>query len=155
MIFTGYTSTFPSHLNELDVVLHTSIEPEPFGRVLIEAMSLEKAADWRRRGCRSRNYRRGKNWTHCSSQVTPRISRDALTNFSTQPKSAAEDGGRGPARLENRFHINTNIAATQDYYAAILERRAQQTIMIAEVSRKRRYFQMPAREVESVETTTN
>ena len=42
VVFTGYTSDVPDYMNALDVVLHTSVDPEPFGRVLIEAMSLRK-----------------------------------------------------------------------------------------------------------------
>ncbi|MCG8488356.1 MAG: glycosyltransferase family 4 protein, partial [Chromatiales bacterium] len=42
IIFTGHVSNVPDYLNVLDIMLHTSIDPEPFGRVLIEAMSLSK-----------------------------------------------------------------------------------------------------------------
>lgn len=36
--FVSYQSNLPAALMELDVFLHTSLRPEPFGRVLLEAM---------------------------------------------------------------------------------------------------------------------
>lgn len=40
--FTGFRNDIPDLMNAMDVVLHASLQPEPFGRVLIEAMALEK-----------------------------------------------------------------------------------------------------------------
>ncbi len=38
IIFTGFIRENKKILNALDVVVHTSIKPEPFGRVIVEAM---------------------------------------------------------------------------------------------------------------------
>lgn len=38
VIFTGFVSDVASVLHRLDVVVHASVEPEPFGRVIAEAM---------------------------------------------------------------------------------------------------------------------
>jgi glycosyltransferase involved in cell wall biosynthesis len=40
--FLGSRSDVPDVLNALDVVIHASVTPEPFGRILIEAMALGK-----------------------------------------------------------------------------------------------------------------
>jgi glycosyltransferase involved in cell wall biosynthesis len=37
--FTGYTTDVPALLRALDVVVHASVEPEPFGRVVAEGMA--------------------------------------------------------------------------------------------------------------------
>lgn len=42
IILTGFRTDVPDLINALDVQLHCSIAPEPFGRVLIEGMCLEK-----------------------------------------------------------------------------------------------------------------
>ncbi len=42
IITTGYREDVPNLINSLDIMVHTSIEPEPFGRVLIEGMCLGK-----------------------------------------------------------------------------------------------------------------
>lgn len=39
IIFTGYREDVPALMQALDVVVHTSIEPEPFGMVVAEAMA--------------------------------------------------------------------------------------------------------------------
>ncbi|MFO0754194.1 MAG: glycosyltransferase family 4 protein [Thermodesulfovibrionales bacterium] len=42
VIFTGFRHDVPRIVNALDVLLHASIEPEPFGRVLLEGMAFAK-----------------------------------------------------------------------------------------------------------------
>jgi glycosyltransferase involved in cell wall biosynthesis len=39
LVWTGYRDDVPRLLHAVDVLVHTSTEPEPFGRVLIEAMA--------------------------------------------------------------------------------------------------------------------
>ena len=42
IIITGYRSDVPDLMNACDIIIHASVEPEPFGRVVIEAMLLKK-----------------------------------------------------------------------------------------------------------------
>jgi glycosyltransferase involved in cell wall biosynthesis len=42
IIITGFRDDVPDLINAIDIQLHCSISPEPFGRVLIEGMSLKK-----------------------------------------------------------------------------------------------------------------
>jgi len=42
VIITGYRGDVPDLMNACDIILHSSVEPEPFGRVVIEAMLLRK-----------------------------------------------------------------------------------------------------------------
>jgi glycosyltransferase involved in cell wall biosynthesis len=39
---TGFRKDVPKILNAIDIFVHASIEPEPFGRVILEAMAFEK-----------------------------------------------------------------------------------------------------------------
>ena len=41
--FTGYQRDVPSFVNMMDFVIHASIQPEPFGMVVLEAMAQRKA----------------------------------------------------------------------------------------------------------------
>ncbi len=43
MIFTGFRRDIPEVMNSLDVLVHASVGPEPFGRVLMEAMACGRA----------------------------------------------------------------------------------------------------------------
>ena len=42
VVFTGHRPDVPQVMAELDVVVHASVEPEPFGAVIIEAMASER-----------------------------------------------------------------------------------------------------------------
>ena len=43
ILFTGHRNDISQVMAELDVVVHASIEPEPFGTVIAEAMAMKKA----------------------------------------------------------------------------------------------------------------
>lgn len=42
IFFTGHQDNVYQFMDRMDIIVHTSIEPEPFGRVIIEAMALGK-----------------------------------------------------------------------------------------------------------------
>lgn len=42
VLFTAYTPYVKNYMNMMDIVVHASTDPEPFGRVIIEAMALAK-----------------------------------------------------------------------------------------------------------------
>jgi len=42
VIFTGYRSDVPALMGFMDIVVHASKQPEPFGRVVIEGMAMKK-----------------------------------------------------------------------------------------------------------------
>jgi glycosyltransferase involved in cell wall biosynthesis len=42
VIFTGFRNDVPDMLRLLDVVVHASVNPEPFGRVIAEAMAMKR-----------------------------------------------------------------------------------------------------------------
>jgi glycosyltransferase involved in cell wall biosynthesis len=42
VIMTGYQKNVADHVNSFDIFVHTSVEPEPFGIVIIEALALKK-----------------------------------------------------------------------------------------------------------------
>lgn len=42
ILITGYRNDVPDLMNAFDIVVHASIDPEPFGMVILEAMSLKK-----------------------------------------------------------------------------------------------------------------
>lgn len=42
IVFTGFREDMPALMNMMEVVVHASIQPEPFGMVLIEGMAMGK-----------------------------------------------------------------------------------------------------------------
>ncbi len=119
IIFTGYTKNVANYINIFNVVLHTSILPEPFGRVLIEAMSMKKPVIGARAG------------------AVPEIIDERVTGFTfmpgddvalaesinlllENPATASTMGENGYKRLMDNFHISVNINKTQELYETIL-----------------------------------
>jgi glycosyltransferase involved in cell wall biosynthesis len=119
IIFTGYIKNVSDYLNILQIVLHTSIDPEPFGRVIIEAMSLSKPIIASNDGAipeiienekSGLTFRPGDH-EHLAQQVIKLL----------RNKEYAENLGRGGnERLLNNFHIKVNIDKTQSLYDKIL-----------------------------------
>ena len=120
VIFTGYTSDVPDYMNALDVVLHTSVDPEPFGRVLIEAMSLRKPLIGAAAGAVPEIIDNGKTGLTFHPGDADDLAR-CINEVLGGPESAEQMGVAGYERLERLFHIDTNVAKTQDYYSEILK----------------------------------
>ena len=118
IIFTGYQSNVSDHMNAMDIVVHTSILPEPFGRVLIEAMALSKPLIGSRDGAVVEIIDEGKT----GLMFEPGNSADlaqAITSLLEKPEYARELGINGRTRLDEEFHINKNIEKTQNMYQSL------------------------------------
>ncbi len=119
IIFTGYVKNVPDYLNILQIVLHTSIDPEPFGRVLIEAMSLSKPLIAANDGAIPEIIENGKS----GLTFTPG-DHDHLAELVIQlikDKQYADSLGKGGYdRLVDNFHIKVNVDKTQLLYDKIL-----------------------------------
>jgi len=74
VIHTGFRTDVADLVNALDVVVHTSVRPEPFGRVILEAMLL------------------GKPVVATDAGGVPELIEDGTTGFLTPPGDAAALG---------------------------------------------------------------
>jgi glycosyltransferase involved in cell wall biosynthesis len=121
IFITGYRTNVADYVNALDVLIHASVLPEPFGRVLLEGMAMGKPVVASRGG------------------AVPEIVMDGVTGLLFQPGDAGElasclhrllsdgelamrMGSAGHRRLIEEFSIASNIAATQALYSRILAR---------------------------------
>ena len=119
VIVTGYRPDVANYVNALQVLVHASVLPEPFGRVLLEGMALAKPIAASRGG------------------AVPEIVDDDVTGLLFTPGSSAELaqalsallrdanlratlGRAGYQRLVQHFGIDTNVAKTQALYVDIL-----------------------------------
>ena len=119
IVFTGYQRNVADYVNIMDVVIHASILPEPFGRVLIEAMALSKPLIGSRGG------------------AVPEIIEEGVTGLMFEPGNidelamkiqelldnrdrAAKMGKAGLQRLNEKFHIKANVAQTEILYKKLL-----------------------------------
>ncbi len=121
VVFAGYTANVADFFNVMDVAVHASISPEPFGRVLLEAMAMEKPVIGSRNG------------------AVPEIVVDGVTGYTFEPGNADElakrvitllkdtatahsFGKAGRARLVDTFSISRNVDRTLALYEELLGR---------------------------------
>jgi glycosyltransferase involved in cell wall biosynthesis len=119
VIFTGYCRNVADALNVMDIAIHASIMPEPFGRVLLEAMAMRKPVIASRDG------------------AVPEIVVEGVTGYTFKPGDFAELAKRVVCLLESRdmlkafgeagyrhlindFHVKQNVARTVEIYERIL-----------------------------------
>lgn len=119
VVFVGFVDNVADYLSAMDIVLHTSIEPEPFGRVLIEAMSLRKPL------------------IGANGGAVPEIIQDKETGLLFTPGNDAELAGcimkildepslssemakRSFERVNELFHIDRHVQKVQELYARLL-----------------------------------
>jgi glycosyltransferase involved in cell wall biosynthesis len=115
IIFTGYQSNVADFLNAMDIVVHASILPEPFGRVLLEGMVMRKPV------------------VGSNGGAVPEIVQHDLTGYLFEPgdhealanclarllddKSlAAKMGEEGYRRAVSEFGIRRNVEKTEALY---------------------------------------
>jgi len=119
IVFTGYQSNVANFLNVMDIVIHASVLPEPFGRVLLEGMAMRKPLIGSRGG------------------AVPEIVQDGVTGFMFTPGDDVELarcmalllqdkdrartlGENGYQRAAQEFGIERNVQKTEALYAKLL-----------------------------------
>ena len=121
VLITGFKQDIANYVNALAIQIHASVAPEPFGRVLLEAMALEKPL------------------VASGDGAVPEILVDGVTGFLFPPNDpdalaarlrellvdpalVASMGRAGRQRLETEFSITRNVAETQRLYERLLAR---------------------------------
>jgi glycosyltransferase involved in cell wall biosynthesis len=119
VLITGFKQDIANYVNALEIQIHASVAPEPFGRVLLEAMALEKPL------------------IASGDGAVPEILVDGVTGYLFPPNDAealaarlrgllgdqatvAAMGRAGRQRLEAEFSITRNVAETQRLYERLL-----------------------------------
>jgi glycosyltransferase involved in cell wall biosynthesis len=118
---TGYRSDVANYINVLDVQIHASIDPEPFGRVLLEGMALAKPLAASRGGAVPEIVAHGETGL-LFEPGNPRSLADELGALLRDPARARAMGAAGQKRLDAEFSIRRNIELTQELYARLLNR---------------------------------
>ena len=118
VIFAGYTRDVPDFINIMDIVVHASVEPEPFGRVIIEAMAMGKPVVASRDGgvpeivdepCCGRTFLPG------SAKGLAAV----LLELLSDPSRLDTIGKAGLRRVNSHFHIRTNAERTTKVYETL------------------------------------
>lgn len=117
--FTGYTRNVADYIHIMEIVIHTSIEPEPFGRVLIEAMAMSKPVVGARGGAVTEIVEEGKTGL-TFTPGDPLALAEMVRQLLRSPETAVTMGRNGRARLDSEFDIRTNVRKTQEVYDIVL-----------------------------------
>jgi len=118
VIFTGGQANVANYINAMDVVLHASILPEPFGRVLLEAMALRKPVI----GANAGGVPEIVVHDQTGLLFTPgdeRSMADAIAALTDDPERARRMGEKGYRRLCDSFRIETHAEKMQNLYDQI------------------------------------
>lgn len=119
VLVTGFKQDIANYVNALEVQIHASVAPEPFGRVLLEAMALEKPVIASGDGAVPEILVDGE-----TGYLFPPNDSDALAarlrTLLRDPAAVTAMGRAGRARLEAEFSITRNVAETQKLYDRVL-----------------------------------
>jgi glycosyltransferase involved in cell wall biosynthesis len=119
--FTGFQADPASYVNMMSVVIHASIEPEPFGMVVLEAMAQRKPIVGSRAGGVVEMVVDGQTgYTFAPGDAHDLAQR--LIELLSDPARAARMGEAGYARLLDSFSIQQYMAGIHSAYEATLAR---------------------------------
>jgi glycosyltransferase involved in cell wall biosynthesis len=119
IFFTGQRNDIPDLINCMSVLIHASVLPEPFGRVLLEGMALSKPIIATNIGACPEIVEEGKTGLLVNPDDARGLANDIMSLLK-DPKKALEMGNAGYIRLGKHFHISRNIEKTQKLYFEIL-----------------------------------
>lgn len=103
--FAGFQHDVASWMNVMDVVVHASTQPEPFGLVIIEAMAAGKPVIASNGGAVPEILRNGENGLIVEPNDAPRLA-EAISTLQRAPELAARLATQGHADAGQHFSIN-------------------------------------------------
>jgi glycosyltransferase involved in cell wall biosynthesis len=115
VIFTGYQANVADYLNVMDVMIHASVLPEPFGRVLLEAMAMKKPVVGSRDGAIPEIIQEGHTGLMFAPGDDAELAR-AVAVLLEDAARARQMGENGYLRAGREFGIKKNVQKTQELY---------------------------------------
>jgi glycosyltransferase involved in cell wall biosynthesis len=128
--FLGERHDVPDLVGALDVLLHTSIRPEPFGRVALEGMALARPVVATRGGGIPDIVVHGETGMLVPPGDAAALA-EAIATLATNPQGAADMGRRGRMRLESQFSVRRQVDALRRIYAEAMPPRARADLVVA------------------------
>lgn len=119
VILTGFQRNAIDYMEFMDVVTHTSIHPEPFGIVTLEAMSRSKPLVSTTIGGPAEVVISGQTGL-LVDPGKPELLAAAVSRLLANPQEATDMGRRGFERLNSHFSMQQNLEKTMRVYAEVL-----------------------------------
>ena len=117
--FTGYQNDVPSFVNMMEFVIHASVQPEPFGMVVLEAMAQRKAVIGSRAGGVIEMLLEGETG-YSFPPGDWRVLASLMVKLLSDANHAKQLGENGYHRLINSFTMKRYMSDLHEAYRAIL-----------------------------------
>ncbi len=117
-LFIGFKQDVLNYINCVDIVVNPSIEPEPFGRVVMEAMALGKTVVATKNGGPSEIIANGING-FLISNLDPSHWADTIIELLLNEKKREIIGKRAKKHIFNNFNIEQNIKSIEKIYSSL------------------------------------
>jgi glycosyltransferase involved in cell wall biosynthesis len=128
--FTGFRKDVPRLMGALDVMVLGSSEPEPFGRVVIEAMAAERPVIATAAGGVLDIIEHGVNgWLIPAKDVLAMT--HALTKLLSEQDLAHRIGQAARHTVEERFTLATHVECVQAVYDVVLRNKTTAAVSLS------------------------
>lgn len=121
VVFTGFRRDVPELMAASDIIVHSSSEPEPFGRVIVEAMAVGRPVVATAAGGALEIVEEGKTGLLVPPGDAGAMA-EAVLRLAERPEEAARMGRRGRRAAEARFSLEGQCRAFQAAYDRVLGR---------------------------------
>lgn len=119
--FTGFRSDMPDVVNALDVVVHASVRPEPFGRVILEGMLLGRPVIAAAAGGVP-EFVEAERTGFLTPPGDAAALGDCMARLAAEPELRERVGAQGRAYARERFALRRHVEAMSDLYDSISKR---------------------------------
>lgn len=119
VIFTGYRKDVLDILSAIDILVHTSILPEPLGRVILEGMIFRKPVIATNHGGPVESIQDGISGFLVEPD-NPKALADKIFFLLENREIAKRVGENARKRVEEKFGIENNVKKIEDVYEALL-----------------------------------
>jgi glycosyltransferase involved in cell wall biosynthesis len=117
---TGYRNDVANYINALDIQIHASVYPEPFGRVLLEAMSLAKPVVACAAGGVLEIVLQGVTGLLYEPGRVDALA-ECVSRLLVEPDFARKLGHNGYLRLVSEFSTTENVKRTERIYEGLIQ----------------------------------
>lgn len=124
VLFSGWRSDVPAIMASSDVVVHSASKPEPFGRVVVEAMAAGRPVVATDAGGVVEIVDDGETGVLVPPGDVPTMA-DAIVSLLRDSAAAKQMGRRAQERVANRFSVERHVSAVQAMYTRIVESAAR------------------------------
>jgi len=119
VIFTGQRQDIDRIMAAVDITIHSAVEPEPFGRVIVESMSANTPVIATNAGGVREIVKDGVNGLLVPPQDIAALS-EAMLRLSESNTFATELAGAGYMTAEERFSVTNHVKQIEALYGGLL-----------------------------------